>query len=350
MFDAVFDFMGALQQGVLLLGGGFLALIGLFLVINNLHWQMHAARMNAVITGVRRDDRIFYPVYRYITPAGETLEAVSDSGSTRLQGKETGRAVVLRAFADDPQNIRSDLRGNFLIGLVFLLPGLVMLYAGWDDKLFSPAGAVAAGALLLWAALRLRKIFIPRQHRLNKDDWKKTKRAERKARFDKMELTTIEAWLQSPAGRSDAAKAAQARRIAIPLMLAAGVLLLALAYNTGQRVLTLQQSGLRAEGQITGFDSRTGDGNTIYHAIIRFNEPDGGAVHFTDAVGSSHPRHKTGDAVRVLYLKDDPAGSAMIDSGGWRNWIWTALMAATGVLLMIGAAGAWRSRRTAQAL
>ena len=265
-----------------------------------------------------------------------------------MRGKETGRTVILRAFADDPQNIRSDLRGNFLIGLVFLLPGLVMLYAGWDDNLFSPIGISAFAAVLSLAAMRLRKIFIPRKDRLNKEDWKKIKRADRQARFDKMELTTIEAWQQSPTGRSDAAKAAQALRITIPLMLAAGVLLLVLAYNTGQRVMTLHESGLRTDGQITGFDSRTSDGNTVYHAIVRFSDADGRAVHFTDSAGSSHPRRKTGDAVRVLYLKDDPSGSAMIDHGGWRNWIWTALMAAMGSLLVIGAAASWRSYRAAQ--
>lgn len=348
MFETAFGLLAALQQGGLLLGGGFLALIGGFIIINNVHWQMHAARMNAVITGVRRDDRMFYPVYRYITPAGDTVESVSDSGSTRLRGKETGRTVILRAFADDPQNIRSDLRGNFLIGLVFLLPGLVMLYAGWDDNLFSPIGISAFAAVLSLAALRLRKIFIPRKDRLNKEDWKKIKRADRQARFDKMELTTIEAWQQSPTGRSDAAKAAQALRITIPLMLAAGMLLLVLAYNTGQRVMTLHESGLRTDGQITGFDSRTSDGNTVYHAIVRFSDADGRAVHFTDSAGSSHPRRKTGDGVRVLYLKDDPSGSAMIDHGGWRNWIWTALMAAMGSLLVIGAVASWRSYRAAQ--
>lgn len=343
MFETVFGFLGAVQKGGLLLAGGFLALLGGFIIINNMHWQWGAVRMPATIIGVRRDDRMFYPVYRYITPAGDTIESVSDSGSTILRGKETGRDVILRAFADDPQNFRSDLRGNFLIGLVFLLPGIALLYAGWDDNLFSPTGAAAAGAVLLIAVLRLRKIFIPRKDRLDKEDWKKTKRAERKARFDKMELTTIEAWQQSPGGRSDAAQKLQAMRITMPLMLAAGVLLLGLAYNSGQRVQALQENGRPAAGYITGFESRTSDNSTVYHAIVRFDGPDGRPVHFTDAAGSSHPRQKAGDTVRVLYLNDDPAGSALVDRGSWLNWIGTGLMAGMGTLLLIGAGLSWRS-------
>ena len=344
MFETVTGFISALQQGGLLLAGGFLTLIGGFIVINNLHWQMYAGRVPAIITGVRRDGRIFYPVFRYTAPAGDTAEVVSDSGSTFLRGKDTGRAVVLRAFADDPQNIRSDLRGNFFIGLLFLLPGLLLLYVSWDDNLFSPVGAAGVATVVIFGFWRLRKRIIPQKDRLDKAEWKAQKRAERQARFDKLELTTIEAWRQTSEARSDAAKNARVLRIAMPRMLVGGLVLLFLAYNTGQRVMHLQENGLRAEGEITGFEKADGGGN-IYYAIVRFAGEDGNDVHFTESAGSSHPKYKTGDDVHVLYLAQDPAGSAIIDSGGWRNWIWTGLMAGGGMLLLAGAALAWRSTR-----
>ena len=108
----------------------------------------------------------------------------------------------------------------------------------------------------------------------------------------------------------------------------------------------LQETGLRAEGKITGFERRD-SGSNIQYAVVRFAGQDGGDVFFTESTGSSHPRYKIGDDVHVLYLAQDPAGSAMVDSGGWRNWVWSGLLAGGGMLLLIGAGMAWRSTRQA---
>ncbi|MDP2205464.1 MAG: DUF3592 domain-containing protein [Alphaproteobacteria bacterium] len=349
MFDMTFDAMMAFHQAGFLLGGGICALIGAAILLHTLHTYLRALRVPAIITGVRRSGDMLYPVYKYMMPSGDIFETVSDTGSNFVKGKETGREVTLYVFENDPQGIRTELRVAVLIGLVFLVPGLVLLGNGIFAFPFTPMTWIAAGIFLLMAAQRIRKAFLPQGARGGKNTFRAHLRARRNARLEKMELTTIEAYLQTPAGRQMLADTEQSRRIGLPLLLVFGVVLLGFSWHTGAGLRDLTLHGQRAAGVIEKFDTKsTGDGTTVYRAHITFNDALGEPHRFAEKTAASHPRHRVGDAVTVLYAPHAPADTAIVDDGIWMNALWPALLALGGLAMLWGALRLWRAVRAAE--
>lgn len=348
MFDMTFDAMMAFHQAGFLLGGGVCALVGGAILLLTLHTYLRALRVPAIITGVRRDGKMFYPVYKYMMPNGDTFETVSDSGSNFVKGKETGREVTLYVFESDPLNIRSELHAMVLIGLVFLVPGLVLFGNGMFAFPFTPMTWIATAVFLFMAAQRIRKAFLPADARRDKNTFQAQRRLHSKARFEKMELTSIEAYLQTPAGRQMLADTEQSQRIGAPMLLVFGMVLLGFAWHMGAGLRDLTLHGQRAQGVIEKFDANsTGDGPTVYRAQITFKDALGEPHRFAEKAASSHPHRRVGDAVTVLYAPNAPAATAIVDSGIWMNMLWPALLALGGLAMVWGGFCWWRARRRA---
>jgi hypothetical protein len=348
MFDMTFDAMMAFHQAGFLLGGGLCALIGAAILLHTLHTYLRALRVPAIITGVRRDGDMFYPVYRYMMPGGDTYETVSDTGSNFVKGKETGREVTLYVFESDPLDIRTELRIAVLIGLVFLVPGLVLLGNGIFGFPFTPMTWIAAAVFLFMAAQRIRKAFLPTDMQRDKNTFRAQMRARRKARFEKLELTSIEAYLQTPAGRQMLADTEQSQRIGAPLLLVFGFVLLGFSWHMGAGLRDLTLHGQRAQGVIEKLEtSHNGDGATVYRAHVTFKDALGEPHRFAAKTASSHPRHRAGDAVTVLYAPHAPADTAIVDDGMWMNALWPALLALVGLAMLWGGFSLWRARQAA---
>src|SRR4051812_16917728 len=116
MFDQIFDGITMPWQQALLLIGGFLCLsLGLLFAGNELYWRRKALRLIGIIAGVRQRDGVYYPVYRCQLPDGRIVEITGDVGSAGSAGKETGRAVPLLVFADEPPSVRAG--GNWAFGI-----------------------------------------------------------------------------------------------------------------------------------------------------------------------------------------------------------------------------------------
>ncbi|MFN7114928.1 MAG: DUF3592 domain-containing protein [Alphaproteobacteria bacterium] len=350
MFDMTFDIMMAFQQAGFLLGGGLCALIGGAILLHTLHTYLYARRVPAVITGVRRDGKMFYPVYKYMMPNGDTFEEVSDTGSGFIKGKETGREVMLYVFESDPQGIRSDLRAAIFIGLVFLVPGLVLLAHGIFSFPFTPATWVSAAIFLLVAAQRLKKTLLPKDGRPDKQGFRAQIRKRRSGRFLAAELTTIEAYLQTPAGRRMQADTEKSLRVGTPLAFLFGLGALGFAWHMGTQLRDLTLYGQQAQGVIERFDARQGsDHKTMYRAKIGFTDARGDHHVFAAKVATSSPRGRVGDIVNVIYLPDAPAESAMIDGGLWLDALWPLLLALLGGGVLLGAFHLLGQIRTAKA-
>jgi hypothetical protein len=348
VFDMTFDAVMGFHQAGFLLGGGLVALVGAAILLHVLHSFLRAARVPALITGVRRDGRMFYPVYRYMMPDGAVFETVSDTGSSLVRGKETGRAVTLYVFPEDPLDIRSDLQGAVLVGLVFLLPGLFLLGHGILSFPFTPMTGVAAAVFLLVAAQRLRRAVVPHETRGTKDDWRAAMRRRRRERFEKMELTTIEAYMQTPEGLRAAAEAEQGWRMAAPVLLLLGCAALWGAWHTAGNMRDLMLHGQRAQGVVERFETHRSDGTTMYRARVSFSDVRGDRHSFTEKTAASHPVRRVGDAVDVLYLPEDPAAAAQVDAGMWGNAFWPFVLGLSGAGLLAAALSLWRAQRAAR--
>jgi hypothetical protein len=105
--DAVFDLIAqaiaAWNQVGLLIVSGFLGGLGAWVLGNRIYWRMGAVRVSGTVIGVRKTAKdTYYPVYRYVSPTGDTIEATSSIGSSVTSRMQTGRKVRLLVFDGYP--------------------------------------------------------------------------------------------------------------------------------------------------------------------------------------------------------------------------------------------------------
>lgn len=118
-----------------------------------------------------------------------------------------------------------------------------------------------------------------------------------------------------------------ARRIAPPLFLAVGLVLLVAAMLESMGVWRLEQSGVRAPGVVSSFDASRCDSRNLpvcVHAVVTYATSSGQRVSFRDGYGSDPSRYRVGQTVIVLYRAGSPRG-AIIDRG-IGNWIGAAAL------------------------
>src|SRR5207253_5181453 len=103
------------------------------------------------------------PVYRYTLPDGQSHEAKSDTSSSAVVGKETGRVVPLMISADDPSSAREANSYLFdIVGIVCLLSGILLGYIAVTVYPSTPMTWIMTAGLLVYLVERGRRIFIPK--------------------------------------------------------------------------------------------------------------------------------------------------------------------------------------------
>ncbi|HYM27966.1 MAG TPA: DUF3592 domain-containing protein, partial [Steroidobacteraceae bacterium] len=156
-------------------------------------------------------------------------------------------------------------------------------------------------------------------------------------------VTRIEDLAADPAYQArQGAQRATLRRLA-PLLLVAGVGLVALGVYQSRALMRLESSGIRTAGLVTGFSTSHDNNGATYHPIVAYTDGAGHPVQFQDSVGSNPPLYRRGEAVTVLY-RPDQSGSAIIDRGLW-NWLPSLLLYLFGAVLTAVAVTALRAPR-----
>jgi hypothetical protein len=129
MFDLIFQGAQAWNQVGFFIAAVVCLGIGGLILGNSVYWRVHALRAQGTIIGVIANGSTYTPVYRYTLADGQSHVAKSDTGSSLVRGKETGRIVPLMISAHNPVQARE--AGGYLldlIGLVFALPGVMFGY------------------------------------------------------------------------------------------------------------------------------------------------------------------------------------------------------------------------------
>jgi hypothetical protein len=345
MFETVFNTMGAFNQALLLLAGGFLLLIGGLLLGDALNWRLRAARVEGRVLGVRRKGGVFYTVFEYTLPDGRRIEATADNGSSLISGRETGRPLKLMVFPDKPTRARDT--GSFMAGIVGTLlaaPGILLVWValrqsgfGWLTVLF------VLGILVL--QFRKIKLRTPEERRQWMED-RTTRRAEKEQeRIAKLgPVMPIEQFLNSPEEIGKTQKNKEQMAKMAPFLILGGVALLALGVWLGQKQLTLEQRGVRTPAVVVDIVSSSDSDGTTYASVFSFTDKNGREFRVKDKVSSNPPADSEGEKVTALYDPQDPGENAMIDRGFW-NWLPAGLLALFGAgLAFLGI----RSRRTDQ--
>jgi hypothetical protein len=334
MFDLIFNGFAAFTQVMMLLGGFICLGIGALIGGSALHWRLRAQRVEGTVIGVRPKSKVYYSVYRYILPStGETIEATSDSGSSIVKGRETGRIVNLRVFPDNPAKVQEEgILLSLVFGLIFFLPGLFMAWHAFAAYPVTPMTWIMIAGFLVFGGMKVQKHIIPKEQRPPLSAWKADRIKARAAEMNAIPVQPIEELLAAPDKLLEQEKMQKMRRWMFPLLLLVGIGMVAGGVYLGQRMKELQDHGLRTPGQVVGLEISRSSDSTSYHPKVSFKDSRGGAVTFRDSVGSNPPSYRTGDAVTVLYLEGEPEKSAIIDRGLW-NWLVPALLALFGALI-----------------
>ncbi len=355
MFELLFSAVSALNQVTVFAGALFCWGIGALLVGNAIYWRLHALRVEGEVIGVRRSGNSFTSVYRYASPGGQTCEATSLEGSSRMRGRETGRVVPLWVMPGKPNEVQEV--GNHLfsiIGAALLAMGAVFFWYGATAWHTGPMTWVVATVCCLHLLMKVRRILAPREKTLRTAGWRGLPALLMPARpalsiSQAGPVQRVEELAATPEFRDrQVEQRAQLARLA-PLLLLAGIALLAFGARESSALLRLQSYGVRTSGLVTGLTpSGSSGGATTYHPLVCYQDRNGRTVVFRDSTGTNPPLYHVGDTVSVLYPPDEP-GRAMIDRGAL-NWLPEVILYGIGAVLLAAGLAAWRSRQGGEPL
>jgi hypothetical protein len=335
MFDLFFESVQAYNQIGLFIGALVCLGLGGLILGDSLYWRLHALRASGTIIGVVSRGGTYSAVYRYSLPDGETHVAKSNSGSSSVRGKETGRVVPLLISAHNPTEAQEANSHLFdIIGLVLIGPGVWLGYTALTAYPITPMTWIMAGALLIYLAERGYRILVPKGQRRSIAEWRKQRGLDADGAIDLKEVKRAEDILSSGVGEAEQ-RQLQSSRKAAPLVGLLAIILICAGIFESIRIAKLEAVGLRAQGEVVGLKQEGSSGHVSYYAIVRYRTNNNETVEFKDDVGSNPPGHRPGDRLTVLYFADNPRKEAIVDRGIWWNW------AIPGILILIAAFLLW---------
>ena len=339
MFDLFASSTIAFNQAMLLLAALFCLGFGALLLGHEIHWRLHALRIDGVLIGVReKKPGMFNSVYLFMLPSGQSVEATSNVGSNSTKGRDTGHKVKLLVFPDRPEDVSdagSAIAG--IIGVVLLLVGLWPLHAAltrWPINLLT---LVMLAAGIGYIAYRMRAKLIPPEQRATPADWKLQRRERYRAELAALPVQRIEDLLATPEAVARRLRDRKTMRVVGPLLIVIGLALIALAIHLGREVTQRQASGQRTTGSVIALHEQSGSDGSLYYPVVRFVAADGATIDFRDRTGANPPSQHVGNQVRVLYGSESPVDSAIIDRGVW-NWLPAVAVALFGCFLLFASA------------
>ena len=330
MFGFIGDGIQAYNQVGMFIGALICLALGGLVLGNSIYWRIHAFRASGTIIGVVDQNGTYAPVYRYVQPDGQTREAKSDTSSSSMRGKETGRVVPLMISAHDPGQAR--VADNYLfdlIGILLILPGVVLGYTALTAYPVTWLTWIIAVAMLVYLAERAHRVLIPKTQRLSIAAWRKQRGLDSASTFDPADVKPIEKIIATPDAQQTSQTRSRNNRKAAPIVGFFVVVLLCAGVYQAMRMFRLETSGFRAPGVVVRLQGESNSGSNSsysYHAIVRYRTEGNATVEFKDSVGSNPPSHRPGDKVTVLYLPDTPRQDAIIDRDIVWNWMIPGLL------------------------
>ena len=320
MFDLAFDSIIAYNQVGYMIAAFILIGLGLLIVGNIIYWRTRALRVKGTVIGVRKDGSkdIFFPVYRYTMPDGATIEATSDTGSNMLSGMETGAEIDLMVFAKEPEKV-SPVKAKFLtgVGLMLLVIGFVFMHVALTAYKITPMTGIMAAAFIIFIALKIKKIIIPKEQRApSVQAWREKKRAERQSEFSAMQFGKLEDFLATPAFTAQQGQTRKAAGYMCPIFALIAVGLFYGSIYFYDKNTQLEKAGIKTTGTVVRMiEKRNSDGKYNYQPLIQFNDTQNNMVEFKSSMASNPPMYHAGETVKVMYMQDNPQETATIDSG-----------------------------------
>jgi hypothetical protein len=307
------EFWAALNQVGVLLGAGMFGGLGTWLCGNRLYWRLLAKRVKGSVVGVRAPGKLlYYAVYRYKLPSGKWIEATSDTGALPNPDLATGRKVRLLVFKKHPDRV-ADAESHVLE----LLGGV----------LFAIGAACVGVALTVWPTTPLTWILVSADGvfvlyllqrswpRRSEPPFASLSRRARPALLLDAPVSPLEELLAGPVRAERQRLRRTLGRIVTPILMLAGLGVIALGVHLGRNTYLLQSTGERTQGSVLFLELKTNLHGSTYYPVVQFTTAEGATAQFRDVMGSNPPAYREGDPVNVLYFRNLPEQTATIDRG-----------------------------------
>ena len=307
----------ALDQAALLLGAGFIAGGGALLAGNRLYWRLRARSVSGTVVGVRALGRLYYAVYRYQSRAGKRAEATADVGAGASPKLATGRRVRLLALRKYPDRVAEagihplEIVGGVLFGVATVAVGMAL--TAWP---VTPVTWVLLAGVLMSVAYGLQRSMPARGER----PFTSIVRKWSPDGLLDTPVRRLEEILAGPVRAERQRKQRVTGLIVTPVLVLAGLMVLALGARLARTTFLLESSGERARGTVLFCELKRTLHGSSYYPVVQFATRRGVAVQFRDSMGSDPPPYGEGEPVEVLYFAAAPAQSATIDRG-LLNWV-----------------------------
>ena len=280
---------------------------------------------------------MYYPVIKYIA-YGNSREFQSKSGASWPM-YDIGEAVeVYYSKKYDDNRLKSVAPA--LLGLVFLLIGLVVCYLFWANIEISFFSLIyvfgASGAVAWFVGSMMRKNGVKSVPDLTQKVRDIRKKARLKNDSDD-NLITSQRELEEREFIEN-----KSTQFVGPIFAFIGLLAIGISIYVGMNRWTFLERAQSANGKVVDYRSSTDDDGTTYYPIVEYASPTQSQPHtFQHDVGSSHKSYSVGAIVPVLFDPDN-TGDAIIDEGLW-NWFATIIIGFLGLSFFgIGSSLTWR--------
>ena len=277
----------------------------------------------------------YYSVFEYQAPNGDRMEQMSKMGSTGLLNRIPGTEVDLMVLPEKPQKVRRKSVFLLVFGLVFFLPGMFVMYIAvttFEANYMVFVMVLAGIGFIGFKILNFMKDIPLEELKEGLASIKSSKMeiTESGGPKNTHQLTTAEI-------QERMKSQVKTLRIGAWITVLIAVGLIVGGYYAQEDMRERIEMGVNAQGEVVDMRqkrSSSSDGGTsyTYHAIVHFTDLSGRSVRFEDSMGSSHPMMKVGDAVKVLYVPDNPR-DAIIDRGIF-NWGLSGGLFAFAILLL----------------
>ncbi len=258
----------------------------------------------------------YYPVFEYTAPDGRLIQSEDSSGSNWIADKIPGTSVKLALKKDDYESVSRPGIVLFAVGLMFAVPGGLLLYMGARRIEFNFATLAVAVVALACLAYRVRQYIKPRALWETKEGFRARMKQRRiKKRETGRMLTEPEIRERVVAMNGTARQWAP-----VCILMAAGMI--GVGFVWLNHLAGFESAALRARGEVVRLvgvhKTSPGGGDYAYYPVIAFETAAGDKTEFRDSVGSNPPDYRRGDVVNVLYDSTVPE-RAMVDRGFWNK-------------------------------
>ena len=340
IFDLLFSGMAVFNTGMLFFMGGVFATIGEAMIMMDVLARRNSKTVQGQIVALEMSERkpytMYYPIYRYRNHDGEMVETKASWDSNTILNNLPGRKHWLLIRKDKPGTVQKNSYILSYIGLFFLLPGIFIIYQGYQTIETTKTYMILAIAGIIYVLYRITKKFPANAWAKIKEEYNKA-RASGKPLIDQVSVSdgndnrNIKSQRMTDADINKVIKKdKRSFMISILVLAALSSITGYFAQRSANFMLELQMAGYKTQGRIVDFNVSSDSDSTTYTAVFEFQDTTGKDIRVKDSFGSSHPTLKRGEMVDILYKAQKPE-DAIIDRGIW-NWFLSGLLGAISFL------------------